>query len=165
MLVALACLCCVTQAAQQIPDVAEVERGIFFVYFVLFFVLKMQTVGSCPPIGQLCQLPYTEVWQANIRVCVFNPRSKCAQLLLLLLLTIETNNNFISLIQASLCSSQPRAINVCLTCAEDAVRKGHSKRQQTVRVSAADLTLQGREQMPRLPCLFIPAIFGLWGVC
>lgn len=60
---------------------------------------------------------------------------------LLLLLIIVNNNNFFSLTQVSLNPpSQPRAINVCLTCAEDAVRKEPSKRQQTVQVSAAVLT-------------------------
>lgn len=32
VLMALACLCCVTQAAQQITDVAEVECGIFLFF-------------------------------------------------------------------------------------------------------------------------------------
>lgn len=45
----------------------------------------------------------------------------------------------------------PRAINVCLTCAEAAARKEHSKRQQTVQVSTAVfLSLGVIEQMPYL---------------
>lgn len=53
-----------------------------------------------------------------------------------LLLLIIVNNNFIFTDTSFFTTpSQSRAINVCLTCAEDAARKEHSKRQQTVQVS------------------------------
>lgn len=57
VLMALACLCCVTQAAQQITDVAEVECGIFL--FVLFCFL----FSKCK---QLIAAPHTTALSASL---------------------------------------------------------------------------------------------------
>lgn len=56
---------------------------------------------------------------------------------LLLLITVTSNSFIFTDTSFFPPPSQPRAINVCLTCAEAAARKEHSKRLQTAQVSVA----------------------------
>lgn len=157
-------ICCVCGVWPRLPtDQGCCRSGLWVCGLVValggFYHLgSLCTTDSCPPHSPWHQLSSVSfiIWDVNA-FRLFPKVWMCrAGLLLLIILHIFTYIYmyvcmYIFVNDISFFPPPPRAINVCLTCAEAAARKEHSKRQQTVQVrTAVFLSLGVIEQMPYL---------------